>query len=68
MKVFVIVAMLLAWWHALLAQEVTISLREALERARQYGTQVQSADIAAQLAKEDRKQAVARPPCHPSML
>jgi outer membrane protein TolC len=47
--------------NALLCQEVTITLtlKETLERAHQFGAQVQSADIAAQLAKEDRKQAVA---------
>lgn len=37
----------------------TIDLREALVRAQKYGLQVQIADIAAQLAKEDRTQAKA---------
>lgn len=36
---------------------LTIDLQEALRRARQYGTQIQSANIAAELAKEDRVQA-----------
>jgi outer membrane protein TolC len=38
---------------------VTITLREALERARQYGTQIQNAALNALLAKEDRVQAKA---------
>jgi len=37
----------------------TIDLKEALARARQYGGQIESANIATQLAAEDRKQAVA---------
>lgn len=36
---------------------LTIDLKQALERARQYGGQIQAANIAAQLAKEDRVQA-----------
>lgn len=36
---------------------VTVDLKDALARARQYGAQVESADLAAQLAKEDRVQA-----------
>ncbi|MBV8817856.1 MAG: TolC family protein, partial [Acidobacteriaceae bacterium] len=36
---------------------LTINLQDALARARQYGTQIQSANIAVQLAKEDRVQA-----------
>jgi outer membrane protein len=36
-----------------------ISLSDALARARQYGTQIQSANLAAELAKEDRVQAKA---------
>ncbi|MBV8903351.1 MAG: TolC family protein, partial [Acidobacteriia bacterium] len=36
-----------------------IDLKEALARARQYGAQIQSANIAAQLAREDWKQAKA---------
>ncbi len=35
----------------------TINLQEAFARARQYASQIQSANIAAELAKEDRKQA-----------
>ncbi|MBV8068827.1 MAG: TolC family protein [Acidobacteriaceae bacterium] len=37
----------------------TINLHDALQRARKYGAQLQSADIAAQLLKEDLKQAKA---------
>ena len=45
---------------ALLAQStVTIDLKEALARARKYGTQIESANIAALTAKEDRVQAQA---------
>jgi outer membrane protein TolC len=40
-------------------QEISIDLKEALERARRYGTQIQAAEISVQLAREDRKQAVA---------
>jgi len=36
---------------------LTITLQDALARARQYGTQIQSANINAALAKEDRTQA-----------
>lgn len=39
------------------AQTPTISLPDALARARQYGGQIQSANLAAMLAKEDRAQA-----------
>ncbi|HEY7303761.1 MAG TPA: TolC family protein [Bryobacteraceae bacterium] len=35
----------------------TIDLQEALARARKYGAQIESANIAAQLAREDRVQA-----------
>jgi outer membrane protein TolC len=38
---------------------ISIDFAAALERARQYGTQVQMANIAAQLAREDRVQAKA---------
>ncbi len=38
---------------------LTIDLKDALVRARQYGAQVESANIAAQLAREDRVQAKA---------
>lgn len=40
-----------------LAQSLTVNLAEALQRARQYGAQIQAANIAAQLAHEDRVQA-----------
>lgn len=43
----------------LMSQEITVTLKQALERARQFGSQIQSAEIATQLAREDRKQAVA---------
>lgn len=36
---------------------LTIDLQEALARARKYGTQIESANIAAELAREDRVQA-----------
>lgn len=42
-----------------IAEPITISLHDAMQRARKYGAQVQSADIAAQLLKEDVKQAKA---------
>jgi len=38
---------------------LTITLQDALARARQYGTQIQSANINAALAREDRTQAKA---------
>ena len=37
-------------------EPVTITLADALARARQYGTQIQSANVAALLAKEDTRQ------------
>jgi outer membrane protein TolC len=50
----------LAVTAALSAQQIpTIDLKEALARARQYGGQIESANIAAQLAREDRTQTVA---------
>ena len=53
-------AILLLVTFPLSAQQIlTVDLKEALARARQYGGQIESANIAAQLAKEDRKQAVA---------
>jgi outer membrane protein TolC len=39
------------------APSLTITFEEALRRARQYGAQIQTANIAAQLAHEDRVQA-----------
>ncbi|HEY3939551.1 MAG TPA: TolC family protein [Bryobacteraceae bacterium] len=38
---------------------MTIDLKEALARAQKYGVQLETANIAAELAREDRKQAVA---------
>ncbi len=38
---------------------LTIDLQQALARARQYGTQIEAANIAAELAREDRVQAKA---------
>lgn len=40
-------------------QTLSIDLKDALRRARQYGGQIEAADIATRLAQEDRKQAVA---------
>jgi outer membrane protein TolC len=40
-------------------QTLTIDLKEALARAQKYGVQLETANIAAELAREDRKQAVA---------
>jgi outer membrane protein TolC len=59
MKVPVIMLMFLLTQQALQCQEITIDLKQALDRARQYATQIQSANIATELAKEDRKQATA---------
>lgn len=59
MKVALLVLVLAVSHPMLDGQELSITLKEALERARQYATQIQSADIVARLAKEDRKQAVA---------
>lgn len=42
-----------------LSEPITVNLQDALQRARRYASQVQSADIAAQLLKEDLKQAKA---------
>lgn len=42
---------------AMFAETPTISLEEALKRARQYAGQIQSANLAARQAKEDRVQA-----------
>jgi outer membrane protein TolC len=43
----------------IIAQTLNIDLADALARARQYGAQVQSANITAALAREDRVQAKA---------
>jgi outer membrane protein len=52
--------LVLAVTASLPAQQTSpIDLKEALARARQYGGQIESAQIATQLAAEDRKQAVA---------
>lgn len=59
MKASLAALVLLTLPQALASQQITISLKDALDRARQYATQIQSADIVAQLAREDRKQAVA---------
>src|SRR5271165_7056158 len=42
---------------AMLAQPPTISLQDALDRAKQYGGQIQSANLAVLQAREDRAQA-----------
>ncbi len=39
------------------AQTITITLNDAIARAEKYGMQIQTANIAAQLAHEDKKQA-----------
>jgi outer membrane protein TolC len=57
MKASLIVLALLS--RVACGQEISVSLKEALERARQYAAQIQSASISVQLAREDRKQAVA---------
>jgi outer membrane protein TolC len=57
MKASLIVLVL--WARVAWCQEITVDLKQALERARQYGTQIQAAEISVQLASEDRKQAVA---------
>jgi outer membrane protein TolC len=59
MKIPVMVLLVLFWQPSLQSQVVTIDLKQALERARQYATQIQAANIAVQLAQEDRKQATA---------
>ncbi len=41
------------------SETLTITLQDAFARARQYGAQIQTANIAAELAKEDRAQAKA---------
>src|SRR6185312_4426465 len=40
-------------------QPLTVTLEDAINRARQYGTQIQSANINVALAREDRAQAKA---------
>jgi outer membrane protein TolC len=50
-------AVLLVW--PCFAQQTVIDLGQALARARQYGAQIQSANLAALLAREDRVQAKA---------
>jgi outer membrane protein TolC len=46
-------------WALSAQQSPTITLKEALLRAQEYGGQIQAANIAARLAQEDRKQTVA---------
>jgi len=50
---------LLPWTFHLAAQSLTVDLADALARAQQYGAQIQTADIVASLAREDRAQAKA---------
>jgi outer membrane protein TolC len=60
-------SVLLTWLYLLFSAQLTIgqtipltiNLYEAVARARKFGLQIQSADIAVQLAKEDRAQAKA---------
>jgi outer membrane protein TolC len=56
---FFAAALLACAQQAATAGSLTIDLKEALVRARKYGAQIQSANIAAQLAKEDLAQAKA---------
>jgi outer membrane protein TolC len=49
--------LLIAWRGAAQEPAPTISLDDALKRARQYGGQIQSANLAALLAREDSVQA-----------
>jgi len=57
MKASLIVLVLMA--RAAWGQEISVDLKQALERARQYGTQIQAANISVQLAREDSRQAMA---------
>jgi outer membrane protein TolC len=50
---------LAVWTLRLPAQDLTIDLADALARAQKYGAQIQTANIAAALAHEDRSQAKA---------
>ena len=59
MKALVTPLLLLMLPRLLMCQQNTITLKDALERAWRYANQIQSADIVTQLAREDRKQAVA---------
>jgi outer membrane protein TolC len=59
-RTFPTLLLLLLFTGGLAAQGVlTIDLPDALKRAERFGTQLQAANIAAQLAREDRRQAVA---------
>ncbi len=59
MRVLAIVLVVLMSNLGVAAQEISITLKDAQERAQKYAVQVQSAGIAARLAQEDRKQAMA---------
>jgi outer membrane protein len=52
-----ILIILLAWTLRLPAQDLTIDLADALARAQKYGAQIETANIAAALAREDHAQA-----------
>ncbi len=52
-------AALLCFYTALFAQEPVIKLEDALARAKQYGGQVESANLLVRQAREDTKQAQA---------
>ena len=59
MKAYSVLVLSLLLGRCADSQEMTISLKQALERARQFSTQIQAAGIASELAKEDRAQAIA---------
>jgi outer membrane protein TolC len=59
LRVFVIIAALAMPMAAQTPQPLTITLEDAINRAKQYGTQIQSANINVALAREDRAQAKA---------
>jgi outer membrane protein TolC len=52
-RIFVVVALPVLGWSQ---EPVSIRLADALARARQYGNQIQSANVAALLAREDTRQ------------
>jgi outer membrane protein TolC len=59
MRRYLLLVMILAPGVPAPGQPLTINFQEALDRARRYGLEIQSANIAALLAREDRIQAKA---------
>jgi outer membrane protein TolC len=59
MRRYLLLVMILASGLPAPGQPLTINFQEALDRARRYGLEIQSANIAALLAREDRIQAKA---------